>query len=57
MKFKDLIDAGFLLQEAGTATYWSNIQTMKDFVNGILAPYFNKKKAKLATFAEIPVDN
>jgi hypothetical protein len=24
-KFKDLMDAGFLLQESGTATYWSNI--------------------------------
>jgi hypothetical protein len=47
MKFRDLIDAGFLLQESGTATYWSNIRTMKDFVNGILAPYFDKKKAEL----------
>lgn len=46
-KFKDLADAGFLLQESGTATYWSNIQTMKDFANRILAPYFNKKKAEL----------
>ena len=46
-KFKDLIDAGFLLQESGTTTYWSNIQTMKDFVNKILAPYFNKIKAEL----------
>lgn len=46
-KFNDLVDAGFLLQESGTATYWSNIQTMKDFVNKILAPYFNKKKAEL----------
>jgi len=46
-KFRDLINASFLLQESGTATYWSNIQTMKDFVNRILAPYFNKKKAEL----------
>jgi hypothetical protein len=46
-KFKDLVDAEFLLQESGTATYWSNIQTMKDFVNRIVAPYFNKKKAEL----------
>jgi hypothetical protein len=42
--YKNLIDAGFLIQESGTATYWSNINTMKDFVNEILAPYSDKCK-------------
>jgi hypothetical protein len=37
-----------LLQESGTTTYWSNIKTMKDFVNKILAPYFNRQKAALS---------
>ena len=42
--YKNLIDAGFLIQESGTTTYWSNMNTMKDFVNKILAPYFDKCK-------------
>jgi hypothetical protein len=41
---KDLIDAGCLIQESGTKTYWSNLRTMKDFVNKILAPYFDRQK-------------
>ena len=34
--YNDLINAGFLLQESGTGTYWSNLKTMNDFVNNIL---------------------
>ncbi|KJA14623.1 hypothetical protein HYPSUDRAFT_97802, partial [Hypholoma sublateritium FD-334 SS-4] len=45
--YNDLISLGFLLQESGTTTYWSNIETMKDFVNHILAFYFEKVKAEL----------
>lgn len=45
--FKDLVDAIFLLQESETVTYWSDIKIMKDFMNRILAPYFNKKKVEL----------
>lgn len=45
--YNDLINAGFLLQESGTGTYWSNLETMKDFVNNILAPYFNQTKSEL----------
>ena len=40
----DLIAAGFLLQESGTTTYWSNLETMKTFVDEILAPYFERVK-------------
>jgi hypothetical protein len=45
--YNDLISAGFMLQESGTGTYWSNLETMKDFVDNILAPYFNKTKLNL----------
>jgi hypothetical protein len=41
----DLIAAGFLLQESGTTTYWSNLETMKIFVDKILSPYFERIKA------------
>ncbi|KAF9457519.1 hypothetical protein BDZ94DRAFT_1202554, partial [Collybia nuda] len=43
--YQDLINAGFLLEASGTATYWSNHETMHSFVNKILAPYFDNAKA------------
>ncbi len=45
--YSDLISTGSILQESGTATYWSNIETMKCFVNKILAPYFESQKKNL----------
>jgi hypothetical protein len=45
--YNDLMSKGFILQESGTTTYWSNFETMKTFVNDILAPYFEKTKADL----------
>lgn len=45
--YSDLISNGFILQESGTTTYWSNFETMKTFVNKILAPYFEKTKVDL----------
>jgi hypothetical protein len=45
--YSDLILNGFILQESGTTTYWSNFETMKTFVNKILAPYFEKTKVDL----------
>jgi hypothetical protein len=45
--FQDTLDAGFQLICSGTDTYWSNQQTMKLFVNDILAPYYDRKKADL----------
>jgi hypothetical protein len=45
--YADLIAAGFLLQESGTTTYRSNLETMKTFVNKILSPYFKHIKAQL----------
>ena len=45
--YSELIDAGFLLEESGTTTYWSNHQTMHSFIDRILAPYFEQEKVKL----------
>jgi hypothetical protein len=45
--FDDVIHAGMLLEFSGTATYWSNQQMMRNFVKKILAPYFDKERAKL----------
>ena len=44
----DVKAAGMQLEFSGTKTYWSNQKTMQNFVNGILAPYFEKTKAQLA---------
>ncbi|THU83896.1 hypothetical protein K435DRAFT_688686 [Dendrothele bispora CBS 962.96] len=43
---------GFLLEPSCTNTYWSTLNTMKNLVNGIIAPYFDKKKAELTTLSE-----
>ncbi|KAF4621853.1 hypothetical protein D9613_012075 [Agrocybe pediades] len=45
--YDDCIKAGFLFEVSGTKTYWSNQSTMRNFVNKILAPYFDKKKEEL----------
>ena len=45
--YQDLLEAGFLIEESGTKTYWSNQKTMESFVDKVLAPYFEKGKAKL----------
>lgn len=45
--YQDLLEAGFLIEESGTKTYWSNQKTMESFVDRILAPYFEKVKAEL----------
>ncbi|KAF8193422.1 hypothetical protein BJ912DRAFT_241100 [Pholiota molesta] len=45
--YEDVIRAGMLLEFSGTATYWSNMQTMKNFVKKILDPYFNRIRASL----------
>jgi hypothetical protein len=39
--------AGVHFHFSRTATYWSNLQLMQDFVNEILAPYFEWEKIKL----------
>lgn len=43
----DAMKAGFKLEFSGTKTYWSNQETMRAFVNDILAPYFDGRKAEL----------
>jgi hypothetical protein len=45
--YHDLLQAEFLLEESGTATYWSNQKTMESFVNKILIPHFEKEKTRL----------
>jgi hypothetical protein len=45
--YKDAIDAGFRFEFSGTDTYWSNQRTMRDFVDHMLAPYFERMKVKL----------
>ena len=47
-KMADVKAAGMQLEFSGTKTYWSNQKTMRSFVNGILAPYFEKTKAVYA---------
>ena len=44
---KDLLEAGFVIEESGTKTYWSNQKTMESFVHNILAPFFEKVKTEL----------
>ena len=44
---KDLLEAGFVIEESGTKTYWSNQKTMESFVDNILAPFFEKAKTEL----------
>ena len=41
------LEEGFRFEFSGTKTYWSNQRTMRDFVNHILAPYFDRMKEKL----------
>jgi len=45
--YHDLMKTGCLLEASGTTTYWSNQETMRSFVNKILAPYFDKEKIAL----------
>jgi hypothetical protein len=47
-KMADENVAGMQLDFSGTKTYWSNQKTMQNFVNRILAPYFDKTKAQLS---------
>lgn len=47
---KDLINAGCLIQESGTTTYWSNLRTMKDFVNKKSSHLILINKKKISTF-------
>ncbi len=45
--YQDAMDLGFVFEFSGTGTYWSNQQTMRSFVDNILAPYFDGVKHKL----------
>ncbi|KJA18870.1 hypothetical protein HYPSUDRAFT_121503, partial [Hypholoma sublateritium FD-334 SS-4] len=41
------LGAGFLFESSHTKTYWSTQATMQNFVNLVLAPYFNLIKQQL----------
>ncbi|KAG6914641.1 hypothetical protein DXG01_016182 [Tephrocybe rancida] len=45
--YNDVVHDGFLLKCSGTSTYWSNMQTMQNFVTNILVPYFDGQKKAL----------
>ncbi|THU92847.1 hypothetical protein K435DRAFT_671417 [Dendrothele bispora CBS 962.96] len=45
--YDEATQAGIRFEYSGTATYWSNINTMKSYVNNILAPYFANAKTTL----------
>jgi hypothetical protein len=45
--FDAAVAAGFRFEFSGTETYWANQKTMQNFVNFILAPYFEAEKVKL----------
>jgi len=47
--YKEASAAGMEFECSGTKTYWSNQQMMKNFVNKILAPYFNEQKKSLGS--------
>ncbi|TFK58887.1 hypothetical protein BDN72DRAFT_781457 [Pluteus cervinus] len=40
--YKDSVNDGFLFTSSMTSTYWSTLATMKEFVNKILAPYYDR---------------
>ena len=42
----DCMNAGFKFKSSNTKTYWSNQKTMQNFVNDILAPYFDGVKVR-----------
>jgi hypothetical protein len=44
--YKEAMELGFHFEYAGD-TYWSTLETMKSWVDHILAPYFTKQKALL----------
>ena len=43
----EALGAGFLFESSKTSTYWSTQETMRNFVNTILSPYFENVKVKL----------
>jgi hypothetical protein len=45
--YAEAVLVGFLFEYSKTKTYWSTQETMRNFVNCILAPYFDSQKEKL----------
>ena len=46
--YNDAMEARFKLEFSGTKTYWSNQETMRTFINDILTPYLERRKAELS---------
>ncbi|KAK7439558.1 hypothetical protein VKT23_017487 [Stygiomarasmius scandens] len=52
MAYAEAQELGFLLEPSGTDTYWLTLDTMKNLVNNIVAPYFESKKVKMTELSE-----
>jgi hypothetical protein len=52
LSYEAAIRAGFLFESSNTPMYWSTQETMRSFVNNILAPYFKAVKIHLG----LPLD-
>lgn len=46
-RYSEAQGLGFKFEPSRSHTYWSTQATMRDLVNGIIAPYFDRKKAEL----------
>ena len=44
--YADAINVGFQFAYSGTATYWSNQKTMREYMDKIIAPYLEKLKCE-----------
>lgn len=45
--YDDAVNAGIRFEHSNSKNYWSNQKTMQEFVNSILAPYFEEAKRKV----------
>src|ERR1700761_4884231 len=46
-RYDEAIALGYVMIPSKTSTYWSNLRTMTDLVNDVIAPYFDAKKREL----------
>ncbi|KIY48159.1 hypothetical protein FISHEDRAFT_11070, partial [Fistulina hepatica ATCC 64428] len=51
-RYDEALALGFHFLPSKTATYWSTLETMKQLVNDIIAPYFDRQKRELG----LPLD-
>ncbi|KAJ6549875.1 hypothetical protein B0H19DRAFT_858017, partial [Mycena capillaripes] len=46
-RYDEAIALGYVMLPSKSSTYWSNLRTMQDLANDIIAPYFEAKKTEL----------